>query len=57
MKLQDVLMLVALVVIVLVGVCGYKIGYVTGQLDALDGKQKVHYVTNTVEKVTWQYIK
>ncbi len=36
---------------------GFEIGYESGQLDALVGKQHFHLVTNTVSSVTWQKIK
>ena len=32
---------------------GSKIGYASGQIDALSGHQQYHFETNTVQHVTW----
>ncbi len=45
-----------LILIVIMFIVTAKIGYESGQVDALVGKQSLELVTNTLEKVTWHKI-
>ena len=43
---------------ILIGYIMFTIGYQSGQIDALSGKQHFKFITNNVPAVvTWQYIK
>lgn len=54
--LKAVYVVVVVVIVFIAWVAGL-IGYQSGQIDALNGKQGFKMVTNTVSKVTWERIK
>ena len=49
--------MVVLIGTVVTGYNGYNVGYQSGQVDSLIGKQNLHLLTNTVSTATWEYNK
>jgi hypothetical protein len=44
-----------IIIVVAASVCfGYTVGYQSGQVDALKGKQHYHLLTNSVSNITWE---